>query len=83
MREDQLPTIGKEAAQTLLNSELRRRRQSLGGEVSGSADLAYNYGSYSTENNIVRGYFFSLWKLNHKGDWELLLDLETKIPKPK
>ena len=53
-------------------------RSIFGGTMSTSGDLAYRYGSYSSERENVseRGYFLSIWKVDSKRDWKLLLDLQ-------
>jgi ketosteroid isomerase-like protein len=79
-RQNQSPAVGKVAAKVLLASDHAKvTRQNLGGQISRSGDLAYSYGSYSTEGNLAgHGYFLSVWKLDHNGDWKLLLDVQKK-----
>jgi ketosteroid isomerase-like protein len=79
LREDSFPAVGKSAANPILSSDHARMTRSVfGGQVSTSGDLAYRYGSYSSQHEDVneRGYFLSIWKLDSKGNWKLLLDLQ-------
>ena len=78
-RADSFPAVGKSAANLMLNSDhIRMTRSIFGGTMSTSGDLAYRYGSYSSERENVseRGYFLSIWKVDSKRDWKLLLDLQ-------
>jgi ketosteroid isomerase-like protein len=80
-RENSFPAVGKTAAKLMLNSDHgEMSREILGRGLSASGDLAYRYGSYSTGHGIVteRGYYLSIWKLDAKGDWKLLIDLQKK-----
>jgi len=51
-----------------------------GGAMSTSSDLAYRYGSYSSEHgkSTEPGYFLTIWKVDHAGDWKIILDLQKK-----
>jgi hypothetical protein len=78
-REDSFPAVGKSAAKLMPNSDHTRTTRSIfGGTTSTSGDLAYRYGSYSSERENVseRGYFLSIWRVDSKRDWKLLLDLQ-------
>jgi hypothetical protein len=78
-RQDSFPAVGKSAAKFMLNSDHARMTRSIfGGIMSRSGDLAYRYGSYSSQREDVseRGYFVSIWKADSKRDWKLLLDLQ-------
>jgi ketosteroid isomerase-like protein len=84
LRQDSFPAVGKSAAKLMLASDHAKMVRSIfGGHVSASGDLAYRYGSYSSQHENVneRGYFLSIWKINSKRDWNLLLDLQKASEK--
>jgi len=60
-----------------------RRRADSG--LSRSADLAYEYGEYSSEHANVteHGIYLSIWQLDPSSEWRLMLDLQKKAPPGK
>lgn len=84
-RKGAIPAVGKTAAQLTLSSDHgKETRKRLGGGMSRSNDLAYDYGEYSSEhaNNIERGTYLSIWQLSPAGEWNLVLELQKKsLPK--
>lgn len=46
------------------------------GEVSGSNDLAYTYGTYEiiTDRDTSKGTYVSIWKKDKNGNWKYILD---------
>jgi ketosteroid isomerase-like protein len=80
-RDDSFPAVGKEAATNMLNSDHGKlTRKISGGAMSASSDLAYRYGSYSSEhdNRTEPGYFLTIWKVDRNGDCKIILDLQKK-----
>ena len=80
-RDDSFPTVGKEAATIMLNSDHgKMTRKVSGGAMSASSDLAYRYGSYSSEHgkSTEPGYFLTIWRVDRNGDWKIILDLQKK-----
>jgi ketosteroid isomerase-like protein len=83
LRQDHFPAKGKTAAAKLVldTGPAKLARQTQGGQISASTDLAYSYGSYSTENDSDgHGYFLSVWKLDPNGGWKLLIDVQKPVP---
>jgi ketosteroid isomerase-like protein len=82
-RENSFPAVGKTAAKLMLSSDHgKMMRKNSGGGISASGDLAYRYGSYTSEkpNLTEQGYFLSVWRLDLNRDWKLILDLQKKAP---
>jgi len=85
-REGNFPAIGKSAAATLLNAQSGKMSfQQLGGDMSRSVDLAYNYGKYSLDRdgNTELGYFFQIWQTDAAGVWKLVVDWQQALLKEK
>jgi ketosteroid isomerase-like protein len=82
-RDNALPAIGLTAARLLLSSDHGKQIREFGGsKLSTSGDLSYTYGDYSEEkgNIVARGIYVSIWRINLNGDWQLMLDLQKKLP---
>jgi ketosteroid isomerase-like protein len=80
-RDNAFPTVGKPAAKLLAGSDhAKTTRINSGGGISGSGDLAYRYGAYSSEQpgGNERGYYLILWSVDLKGTWKILIDLQKK-----
>lgn len=85
LRDNSFPAIGRTAAKLMLSSDNgKMTRTKSGGGMSASADLAYRYGSYSSEraNVTERGYFLTIWKMDNN-EWKILVDLQKKEPEKK
>jgi len=86
MRENSFPVLGKDAAAKLVSSNDEKiTRTKLGGGISASHDLAYTFGSFTSETSAPaqHGHFVSIWRADAKGDWKLLIDLEKQEPPVK
>jgi ketosteroid isomerase-like protein len=84
LRHGVFPAIGKTAAHLMLSSDHgKTKRIRAGGGISGSNDLAYSYGEYSTERTNVteQGIYLSIWQLDLNTDWKLVLDLQKRAAK--
>jgi ketosteroid isomerase-like protein len=84
LRRGVFPAIGKTAAHLMLSSDHgKTKRIRAGGGISGSNDLAYSYGEYSTERTNVteQGIYLSIWQLDLNTDWKLVLDLQKRAAK--
>lgn len=82
LRDNTLPAVGKPAAKLMADSDHgRTTRVNSGRGMSASGDLAYRYGSYSSERTggNERGYYLTLWNVDRKGAWKILIDLQTKV----
>jgi ketosteroid isomerase-like protein len=80
------PALGKTAAKLMLGSDQEKQtRKRAGSGVSRSADLAYDYGEYSSEHANVteHGIYLSIWQLDLSSEWRLMLDLQKKAPPEK
>jgi ketosteroid isomerase-like protein len=84
LRRGVFPAIGKTAAHLMLSSDHgKTKRIRAGSGISGSNDLAYSYGEYSTERTNVteQGIYLSIWQLDLNTDWKLVLDLQKRAAK--
>jgi len=56
--------------------------EQLGGDMSHSADLAYNYGKYVLTRNdgVEGGHFFQIWQTDAAGSWKLVVDWQQALP---
>jgi ketosteroid isomerase-like protein len=82
-REGVYPAIGKYAAQLMLS--VRRGKlalERLGGGISEAGDLAYSYGKYKLEKpeNLERGHYVQIWRLEPDGSWKIALDYQSPLP---
>jgi hypothetical protein len=52
-------------------------------DMSGSADLAYHYGSCTDTRSQPGkpGHFLQVWQTDHAGAWKLVLDWQQALPK--
>jgi ketosteroid isomerase-like protein len=82
LRDDSYPGVGDEMAEKLVTSGEPMTRTISGGSVSEAGDLAYRYGSYSTQagNDPVSGSFLTIWRVESPNEWKIILDLEKKAP---
>jgi ketosteroid isomerase-like protein len=78
LRDNSLPAVGKNAAKTLLESDPAKvTRKTFGGSVSLSGDLAYRYGSFTSDAEPpAAGYYLTIWQTDRAGQWNILLDLQ-------
>ena len=86
LRDNAMPAIDQAAARLMLSSDNGKMvRKELGGAVASSADLAYRYGSYSSERGNVteHGYFLTVWRFESDRQWRVILDLQNKIADKK
>jgi ketosteroid isomerase-like protein len=82
-RRDQLPAVGKTAAEKMLADEdAKTSRAPLGAGTSHPIDLAYEYGEYTSERDKVtqRGIYLTIWRLESDGSWKIALDLQKSAP---
>jgi ketosteroid isomerase-like protein len=85
-RNDHFPAAGKEAASELLSSQTGKMSyEPMGGDISGSFDLAYAYGKYSLTRNEgdEKGHYFQIWQTDSAGAWKLALDWQQALPAEK
>jgi ketosteroid isomerase-like protein len=81
LRQNALPTVGRDAATALLANDRRSMtRTFIDGGMAEAADLAYRYGSYSSQDKNVtaRGYYLTIWRMESRGDWKVLVDLQKE-----
>ena len=78
LRDNSLPAVGKNAARTLLESDPAKiTRKTLGGAMNSSGDLAYRYGSFSSDAEPPgAGHYLTIWQTDRAGEWKVLLDLQ-------
>jgi ketosteroid isomerase-like protein len=82
-REGSFPAVGKNAAASLLGAKgVKISFEQLGGDMSHSADLAYNYGKYnlSRDGSTESGHFVQIWQTDAAGFWKLVVDWQQPLP---
>ena len=82
LRDNSVPAVGRDAASALLSSDNgKMTRQNSGGGLSGSGDLAYRYGSYTSKRGTEteRGYYLTIWRRRNDA-WKIIVDLQKKAP---
>ncbi|MEY2497960.1 MAG: hypothetical protein QOD12_1516 [Verrucomicrobiota bacterium] len=82
-RDGHFPTVGKDAAGSLLRETGGKMTfELLGGDMSRSADLAYAYGKYSRvhDKGIEQGHYYQIWQTDAAGSWKLALDWQQALP---
>jgi ketosteroid isomerase-like protein len=86
LRDNSFPAVGKTAAKLMIGPDNgKMRREKMGEGMSAAADLAYRYGSYSSERGNVteHGHFLTIWRAEGGQDWKILVDLQKKTPEPE
>jgi ketosteroid isomerase-like protein len=85
-RRGAVPAVGRTAAKVMLGSDQEKQtRKRAGSGMSQSADLAYDYGEYSSEHENIteHGIYLSIWQLDRSSEWRLMLDFQKKAPREK
>lgn len=85
-RDGVVPAVGRDAAAELMKVRGGKvSLQSIGGGLSRTGDLGYDYGKYSLARGAVkeRGHYLQIWRTDAAGAWKLVLDLERKLPPSK
>jgi ketosteroid isomerase-like protein len=83
-RNGSFPTIGRKDGLELLGPEQAGvAMEVIKTDISGSADLAYMYGSYSDTRpqSAATGHFLQVWQTDGNGAWKLVLDWQQPAPK--
>lgn len=83
-RNGSFPTTGKKAGVELLGPEQAGVAMEVNKtDMSGSADLAYSYGSCSDTRSqpAAASYFLQVWQTDSAGAWKLVLDWQQPPPK--
>jgi ketosteroid isomerase-like protein len=83
-RDGDFPAIGKQAISHPERID-KATFEPLGGDVSGSTDLAYSYGKYSVvrEKAPEQGHYLHIWQADAAGAWKLVLDWQQALPPQK
>jgi ketosteroid isomerase-like protein len=85
-RSEQLPAVGKRAAEKLLSEQdAKTTRTPRGTGTSDPIDLAYEYGEYASERDKTNahGIYLCIWRLESDGSWEIALDFQKSAPPEK
>jgi ketosteroid isomerase-like protein len=84
-RDAHFPAVGLASGGGLLTSQGRKLLfETLGGDMSQSADLAYTYGKYSSaDEGSEKGHYFQIWQREDAGPWKLVLDWQQALPPEK
>ncbi|MEN3370054.1 MAG: hypothetical protein V7609_2197 [Verrucomicrobiota bacterium] len=84
-RDAHFPAVGLASAGGLLTTQGRRLvSETLGGDMSKSADLAYTYGKYSSAGEgSDKGHYFQIWQRDDAGPWKLVVDWQQALPQEK
>jgi ketosteroid isomerase-like protein len=83
LRQNSIPAVGRKAGNVMLSTDnSRTTRKSMDGGMGEAGDLAYRYGSYSSQRGNVteRGYYLTIWRAEPNGDWKIIVDLQKKAP---
>ena len=78
LRQNALPAVGRAAGTVLAADNSRTTCKTMDGGMSAAADLAYRYGSYSSERgkSTEHGHYLTIWRTDPNGDWRILVDLQ-------
>jgi ketosteroid isomerase-like protein len=81
-----MPVVGVDSVRHfLLEQQGTSFRRALGCDLSRSGDLGYTYGAFRFHrqgaNGEREGYYLTIWKKQGTGDWAIVLDLESVLPK--
>ncbi len=82
-RQGLAPAVGRESAGLMLGATpASLRMTSIGGGISRTGDLGYDYGRYSLQRAAAKevGHYLQIWRTDASGSWKLVLDLERKLP---
>lgn len=84
-RDAHFPAVGLASAGGLLTAQGQKLLlETLGGDMSQSADLAYTYGKYSSAGErSEKGHYFQIWQRDDAGHWKLVLDWQLALPPEK
>jgi ketosteroid isomerase-like protein len=85
-RDGSFPAVGKNAAAALLSAKGGKMLlESMGSDMSHSADIADTYGKYSLSRNgsAESGHFVQIWQTDTAGSWKLVLDWQQARPPEK
>ena len=79
-----VPVVGKDAILQFVTGKNVKTVsfEPLDAGVSSSSDLAYTYGKYQqVEKPGESGYFLRVWKRDGEGNWRIVADVATPLPK--
>lgn len=82
-RQGVLPAVGRESAGVLLGTRKGKLTlSSLGGGISRTGDLGYDFGKYtlSQSGKTEAGHYLQIWRTDATGAWKLALDLQRPLP---
>jgi ketosteroid isomerase-like protein len=79
LRANNVPIVGKESVSKLFQGDdtnFTLTWSPLKADIASSGELGYTYGIYelTTENNVQKGTYVSIWKKNSAGNWKFVLD---------
>lgn len=84
LRNGSPPAIGSAAARPLLTGDRVTWSPAAAG-TSSAADLGYTWGAYElrtgSDDEPERGNYLHIWRRGADGDWRLVLDLATPLPR--
>jgi ketosteroid isomerase-like protein len=84
LRNGAFPIVGKKKAHDVLAKKPGSLSwQPEQGEVSGSGDMGYTYGTYEFKGSgeAEKGYYMRVWKTQPDGSWKVVLDIFNEAPK--
>jgi ketosteroid isomerase-like protein len=84
LRKGTTPIIGEEAIPSYLTDhQTPCKWVPLAGDVSGSGDLCYVYGSYNCSvtdsSRAESGFYLRMWKRNEEGTWIIVADITNRL----
>ncbi len=85
-RPGHLPIVGADSIREFISAEQGKiSRRQMGGTMARGSDLGYTYGAYHMRMEGTRGeqegYYLTIWKKNGKGEWSIVLDLQSVVQK--
>ena len=81
LRQNRFPAVGREQAAAALQADTAKiTRSFIDGAMSEAGDLAYRYGSYTSEqqSGTPRGHYLTIWRTVAPGEWKVLVDLQKQ-----
>jgi ketosteroid isomerase-like protein len=87
-RNDRAPIIGVKALRAFLAEKtFSLTSEPIKADVAASDDFGYTYGSYEltydASKEVEKGYYVRAWRRDGQGNWKIVLDVTTPLPKPE
>jgi ketosteroid isomerase-like protein len=85
-RDGRLPILGATALRSFLAEKMYSMScEPIKADIAASDDFGYTYGryelTYEGSQETRKGYYVRVWKRDEKGNWKIVLDTATILPK--